>query len=716
MFGMRFWRRRSKEEAMADMESADSTRNALWTDDAIETDKQDGLDRKRFADMVAARINDCSPGQKSTVFGLVGPWGSGKTSLINFVRERLGSDWKVAVFSPWASDTAAGLQFEFLAAVASLLEGDDQKSRDAKAALRKYASVCAPLLKAIPYAGSGLGGAAEKALELTNPPWHKQFKEVSSILASFGARVLLIADDIDRLDADELLSLLKVVRLLGRFPNVHYLIAYDQTTVESLLNSKGLATRSTAFMEKIVQYPFEVPPIAGIIKRRLLTDTIFKLIERLDIRLNAVHADRFSDYIAVLAPALETPRAQTRFQEQLLAFGEMLNFKEVDVVDFVALSFLRVFHHGIYDRISSWKNALQSGKEITDLFKELPISDDDWVARIRPLVNTDDDAMLVKHILGGLFSGIASSVLFAKEHKLALQDDAYFQRYFLFGIAEDDVEDQLIESALDRILSGDQTHGDVACYREVLDGPDNQRAALAYEKSLKRRADNLIGSDLNLVEFLFGRLKVRADEVPGFDSAQRVLWRWVEAEVFKGLTSGLLTVNDIVADLPPKDVLLLAFRIVRDNRIPENSKVHALEDFNDYYRNRLINDLDGVLESGLNFNSIVFVIWSLAIEHNFHEFGEGLISDGDAARISRVIQAMVVENQWRGADGLSPELAFDGETLTRLFTNDAIVRVAQFLPSAPPVSSIDLSDVSPENKIFFAHAQVKAMARTLAES
>lgn len=710
---MRLGRRRSEGVPMADTNSIDPPRNPVWTDDAVDSDKLDSLDRERFADMVAARINSCVPGQKSTVFGLVGSWGSGKTTLINFVRQRLAPDWKVAIFSPWASDTAAGLQFEFLAAVASLLEGDDEKSREAKKALRKYASVCAPLLKAIPYAGAALGGAAEKALELTNPPWHREFAEVSKLLASLGSRVLLIADDIDRLDADELLSLLKVVRLLGRFPNVHYLIAYDQATVESLLEFKGLAARSSAFMEKIVQYPFEVPPIAGIIQRRLLTDTIMTLVERLGVRLNGVQADRFSDYIAVLAPALRTPRAHARFREQLLAFGEMLNFKEVDVVDFVALSFLRVFHHSVYDRIPSWKNALQTGREISERFEAVPIADEEWYSRVRAQVATNDDAILVKHILGGMFSGIDSSVLFAKEHKLALQDDAYFQRYFLFGIAEDDVEDQLIETALDHILFGDQSDDDVARYREILDGPDNQRAALAYEKSVKRRVDDPIGSDLNIVRFLFERLKLRKDEVTGFDSAQRVLWRWVESEAFKVLHNGTLTVNDVVADLPPRDVLILAFRIARDPRIPEDDKVQALDGFNNYYRDRLTNDLDALLSSGLDLNSIAFVIATLSIDHNFHEFGERLIDDGDAAMISRVVQSMVVENQWQGADGLSPELAFDGETLTRLFTNDGIVRLAQFLPSAPPLSSIDRSEVSAENKTFFAHAQVKAMARLL---
>jgi predicted KAP-like P-loop ATPase len=198
--------------------------------------------------------------------------------------------------------------------------------------------------------------------------------------------VLLIADDIDRLDADELVALLKVVRLLGRFPNVHYLIAYDQATVEGLLESRGLGGRSSVFMEKIVQYPFEVPPIAPVIQRRLLSDAIIKFIDVHKIDLKEPQAERFSAFIGVLAPAFVTPRAQNRFGEQLLSFGGMLDFEEIDVVDFVTLSFLRVFYHDIYDRIPAWKSALQSGKDLLGYFDTSEISDEEWTKRIRKLV------------------------------------------------------------------------------------------------------------------------------------------------------------------------------------------------------------------------------------------------------------------------------------------------------------------------------------------
>jgi hypothetical protein len=492
---------------------------------------------------------------------------------------------------------------------------------------------------------------------------------------------------------------------------VHYLIAYDQATVESLLNSKGLAYRSTAFMEKIVQYPFEVPPVAQVIQRRILAETIIKFLDTYSVPLDPLQSDRFSEYISVLAPALSTPRAQARFGEQLMAFGAMLDFHELDVVDFVALSFLRVFYHNVYDRLPAWKKALQSGKDLLGFFDTSDISDEEWVARIRPLVNHDDDAVLVKHILAGLFSGIRSNLLSAKEHDLALCEDKYFHRYFLFGVPEDDVADQIISSALDKIIAGEVEHDDVTRYRAILDGNNNQRAALAYEKSQKVRAEKLRRSSVNLVRFLFDRLNALPDGVPSFDSAGSVLWRWIPVETFKALSDGELTVSDILAsDLNEKDIISLASRILANSRESEESKINALAGLFDFYRNRLLTDLDAVLDSDLDFNSIVFLLSKLSGANNFYELGDMLLSSGDSQILDRVVRAMVTVNRWGGSDD---ELAFNAETLQRLFRTEVIVQLAALLPPAPNLSSIMAGDLSTENQADFARAHLRAAAATL---
>lgn len=446
--------------------------------------------------VTARRLNACQSGQPSTVFGLVGPWGSGKSSLINLISAQLDASWQVAVFSPWASSD--GLQSEFLATLASVLkDGQGEKYQQAKAAVRKYSRICTSLFKMIPVAGTGLAEAAQESVELATAgqPWHVEFEKTSEVFRELGLKVLIIADDIDRLDSEEVVSLLKVIRLLGRFPNVHYLIAYDQTTIEELLKNKGLGARSAAFMEKIVQYPFEVPPIAEVIQRRLFTETINAFIDQNGVVVGDSDIQRLSELVAVLAPTLATARAHTRFREQLLTFAGMLSFPEIDAIDYIALSFIRVFYHDVYDKLSAWKSELQSGKTAFGFLESGDLSDADWEEKIRPLVNHSGDVLLVKVVLSSLFPGIvAPRLLYYREHPRALANDLYFQRYFILGIAEDDVEDRIVSHAIGRIIDGDLNQIDVLNYTLIIDGGDKQRAALALEKGEQFRRSRSMGS------------------------------------------------------------------------------------------------------------------------------------------------------------------------------------------------------------------------------
>ncbi|OBJ55301.1 hypothetical protein [Mycobacterium sp. 1423905.2] len=316
-------------------------------------------------------------------------------------------------------------------------------------------------------------------------------------------------------------------------------------------------------------------------------------------------------------------------------------------------------------------------------------------------------------ILSGLFEGIRSDVLYPKKHKLALADDAYFQRYFLFGIAEDDVEDQLIDSALLNIMFGDGSNIDVGLYQQILDGPDNQRAALAYEKSQTHRSDDPLGANLKLVRFLFDRMNLRRDDEASFDSARRVLWRWAEDEVFRAIEEGIISVVEMQAELHPEDLLMLTARMLHDARRPEAVNRRVLQGLGDYYQALLISDLERILDSEINLNLVVSVVSSLKNDVDLHVIGDDLLTQGDPAILDRLILAMVVVNQWRGADGLSPELAFNSETLARLFSNQAIIRLGERLPDAPSLSLISKEDISLENRTQFAHATVKALARTL---
>lgn len=689
--------------------------NPLWSDDPLGPDDEDLLKREKFVSMVAERLNTCVLGQSSTVFGLVGPWGSGKSSLISKIRAQLDPTWKVAVYSPWASADVVGLQSEFLAALASVFEDEQgDKHSDAKAAVRKYSKVCTSLFKAIPVAGSAVADAAQAAVDLAtaDKPWHVEFDKAASSFKDLGLKVLVIADDIDRLDSEEVVSLLKVIRLLGRFPNVHYLVAYDQTTIEELLKGRGLSAKAAAFMEKIVQYPFEVPPIAGVVQRRLFTKTIDDLIKQNDISLDTLDSERLSELVSVLAPALITPRAQTRFREQLLSFAGMLSFDEIDSVDYVALSFVRVFYHDVYEQLPAWKGALQSGTIPLGFLDSSDLSDDDWYKLIRPLVNRDDDALLAKALLSSLFPGIqAPGLLMFREHPLALSNDLYFERYFILGIAEDDVEDRLISNAVIRIIQGDLEQGDVSVFAAIIDSTDAQRAALALEKGHQFRGGETGGSPA-LVRFLLDRLAARPEEDDYFASPKRALRRWLDAELLIALKSENLTIIDLQGIMSSKELLSFIVRSIVNRRIPDSDTRTTFGGLEAYLTAILESNLISALDSGINLPQLVDVCWWLRNGEDDSEtlvpIGSKIVETLSENELERVIIGFVNQENWVGSDGLSPELGFQNAPLRRLFNAAALRQIAAKLPANRQLAEIDTEDVSSQNKRDFALASLAA--------
>lgn len=64
----------------------------------------------------------------------------------------------------------------------------------------------------------------------------------------------MILDDLDRLAPDELLLVFKLVRLIGRLPNVYYLLCYDEQTLLDTLSRSALVGgsegRAREYMEK----------------------------------------------------------------------------------------------------------------------------------------------------------------------------------------------------------------------------------------------------------------------------------------------------------------------------------------------------------------------------------------------------------------------------------------------------------------------------------
>ncbi|MFF2276785.1 P-loop NTPase fold protein [Agromyces sp. NPDC058126] len=554
---------------------SDAEPRGFWTDEPIDAPTDDRFGRASFARMIARRVDETAPNQSSTVFGVVGEWGAGKSSILNMIRSAVASDWKVVSFSPWAASSAEGLSQQFLAALRNAFDELPQSENitKVKEVTAKYGRAATPWLKFVPVVGDALASVADHALDVTAgsiPSWDRSFQDLSKAMKNLGHRVLIVADDIDRLDSTELLELLKVVRLLGRFPNVHYLLAYDQASVEALLAERGFGGRASAFMEKIVQYPYELPALSEVSKRRLLSESLELMYSRADHSNSAEEISRASELLGVLAPSLETPRSHIRFREQLLSVVTLVDVSEIDLLDLAAATYLRIFAHDLYLSIPEWHARLRTGKWRRKLIDDADLTAEDWHDWVTRHVRFSQVDHVMK-VLSFLFPTVhVGGLSYHEQHPRGLADEKYVQRYFVLGIPDDDVSDVLVERALSCLEGGEPDGQPLVELTAVLDDGDDQRSALAAEKAMASRLRSSKPS-IAIVRFVFDRMTKKTDTL-SFLSAGAVLGRWFVREAFDVLDCGALTAAEACEWFGDGYAIALAQRILQNPNFDDDAR------------------------------------------------------------------------------------------------------------------------------------------------
>lgn len=666
--------------------ASSSNEDAQWTDEPLEDAARDELGRTSFVTTVAAQIDLAVARDPSTVFGLVGQWGSGKSSIIRQVTARLAGDWVVAEFTPWSSGDASAMSLEFVTTLADAL--GVEASGESRAKFARYAGFVSPLLSVIPFAGAGASAAAGELLSslAVRPPWHRQFEELSQMVAETGLRVLIVIDDVDRLGSDELLNLLRVVRLLGRFRGVHYLIAYDQATVEELLGLSGSAARATSFMEKIVQYPFEVPPISRAAALRLTHSVIARVIAATGSSLDDIGLQREADLAQVLAEMIRTPRTLGRFSSQLLAFAPHVVDAELDVLDYVAMTWLRLEAHGVWSELPRWRSELNTGSRPVGLLKSEKIETREWFKRIAAAQPDANERDIVR-ILELMFPGISlTEVSGFYQHTRAVADEAYFGRYLLLALPEDDVSDELVASVLDELVANGESPR-APELASVLDGEDDI-ANLALSRALKHRLDSEASSRA-LLDFVLERVASRRWDPRGPGSPRTTMSPWLAREIALNIEQGQVSAQEVIEAIgePESSSIVMQFTHALRNR--ERAKVIAAG-FADYWLEATAQRADGLVgEPQLLGNAIEMVAFAYGPER-VGGILDSVISD--FASYLRVAESFVRFSRWVGGE-ITYEMTFARAAFEAVVPNGTRQRYAAEVSEARTGLEYDTDDL-----------------------
>ena len=92
-------------------------------------------------------------------------------------------------------------------------------------------------------------------------------------LENSNKKYLVVLDDIDRIsDKSELMSIFKMVKLLGDFPNIIYLLAYDKENLSKICDIQDMD-----YLKKIVQLEKSVPVLSKAKLKEIFITKISKI-------------------------------------------------------------------------------------------------------------------------------------------------------------------------------------------------------------------------------------------------------------------------------------------------------------------------------------------------------------------------------------------------------------------------------------------------------
>lgn len=303
---------------------------------------EDRLDRSSLVEMLTLKILV----SKVPVIALRGNFGDGKSSVLNLLRSEIGTTAIVVSFSSWLPDSQQTLVRDLFGDIATEVN-------------KCY--FVPGLRKKLVKLASLLGGAVHylKILPEFLPPYtqRQEIRDLGEVFGRIPKRVVVLLDEIDRMQKDELLVLLKIIRGVPALPNFTFVCAFQQEEFERKV-CDCYDSSSHEFMEKFFPTAIDLPKPNAQALERMFRDRIMESFETANWFQSAQEREEFLKRLGELwSKALGLVITNIRKIGLIandLHGAAVLVRREVDPLDLSALEVVRRFYPKAYDLI--WKN------------------------------------------------------------------------------------------------------------------------------------------------------------------------------------------------------------------------------------------------------------------------------------------------------------------------------------------------------------------------
>lgn len=472
-------------------------RKVYLEDTPIKKQEDDLLHRRNFAKRLGKSLLETDT-KDGYCIGLFGPWGSGKSSVINMVLEEidiLKNDKEeepiVMYFNPWNfSSTDQLLQQYFLMLANKFSSQNDKRLNAIGNEIQTYSD----MLDSIGGVGKILGTGGKIAVRLLKRKSIVETRDISKQreiivkkLMNQKQKIIIIIDDIDRLSNDEIKLVFQLVNAVAKFPNTIYLLSFDKEIVARAL-TEVQNYDGEKYLEKIIQVPIEIPKVTN----DYLWETLFI---RLDQVLNShkgiiweqdywgrIFSECISNYI-------DNIRDVVRLINVLNLKCDMLN-SDVNFVDLVAITVIEIKLPKLYRWIKTNQSKLVGGEsELIRLYGKK--SQEIEKINLEEMRNLDegnvDEYYCLLKLLFPYYASKTSDNSFYEDNLLRknrrIGHEEMFERYFALEIDEKSILKQDFEYAISKM-----DEPELEVYLEKI---NSNNAVISFLKELSASKDEI---------------------------------------------------------------------------------------------------------------------------------------------------------------------------------------------------------------------------------
>lgn len=351
----------------------------LDSDRALENEAKDRFGFVGMAKRLAPSIADASKSD-GMVIGLEGRWGSGKTSLLNFLRAELVAAQREGIhtitIAPWLNGDTTSMVASLLEPMMAILKkkeeelanaggGQENATKEMMAEvgqlLRAYgpktarkiasfANVAGYVVPGVKLVGDALEAGANAADQvLPSEPTPSELKhKIGEKIRKLKVGFVVILDDLDRLEPEQAVEVVRLVRSVADFPRVAYLMCYDREILAQALKTGLKVADGDLFLQKIVQLTFTIPlPEPFDLRSQFLDEAKAIYAEVMETEIEGTLLDDLKSAVDREGMGLSTPReVKLALNSIRFVFSQIKD--DVYFPDFCSLQLMKTTNYKLY--------------------------------------------------------------------------------------------------------------------------------------------------------------------------------------------------------------------------------------------------------------------------------------------------------------------------------------------------------------------------------